>query len=158
MTDATLPYYSRRQLLHKTFVALGGASGAAILAVCGARQAPAETPKPGAPAPAATTAAVKPGPAKSVALKVIYFSSSPEDHTNFEKTFNAFQDKNPGITVEFDDIPSDEFAQKALTMIVGGTPPDAMELHPAWVVNFILANQLTDLGVLSVCGVWGGSS
>ena len=30
-------------------------------------------------------------------------------------------------------------------MIVGGTPPDTMELHPAWVLNFILANQLNDL-------------
>ena len=145
VTGTMLPRHSRRQLLKQTLLALGGASGAAILAACGAPQTPNEAAKPGAPAPAATTAAVRPGADKSVALKVIYFSSSPEDHTNFENTFKAFQDKNPGITVEFDDIPSDEFAQKALTMIVGGTPPDAMELHPAWVVNFILANQLTDL-------------
>jgi multiple sugar transport system substrate-binding protein len=109
---------------------------------------PAES-KPAAPAaqPAATTAAAAPAkPAGSqVNLKVAYWSSSPEDHNVFQAVFNAFQEKNAGITVQFDDIPSDEFQQKMLTMIVGGTPPDTMELHPAWVLSFIGANQLNDL-------------
>jgi multiple sugar transport system substrate-binding protein len=135
--------FSRRQLLQGTASVLGSAAGASILAACGGGQPPTEGAKPGAPA--APTLAAQPAPGKAVTLKVSYFSSSPEDHDNFERTFKAFQDKNPGITVDFDDVPSDEFAQKALTMIVGGTPPDAMELHPAWVLNFILANQLTDL-------------
>ncbi len=47
--------------------------------------------------------------------------------------------------MSFDDIPSDEFQQKALTMIVAGTPPDTMQLHPSWVLSFIGANQLNDL-------------
>jgi multiple sugar transport system substrate-binding protein len=51
--------------------------------------------------------------------------------------------------VNFDDIPSDEFVQKVLTMIVSGQPPDAMELHPAWVLNFITANQLNDLTTMA---------
>jgi multiple sugar transport system substrate-binding protein len=108
---------------------------------------PAEPTKPaGAAAPAATTApAAKPAASSPVTLKVIYWSSSPEDHNVFEATFKGFMDKNPGVTVQFDDIPSAEFTQKALTMIVGGTPPDTMELHPAWVLNFILAKQLNDL-------------
>src|SRR5712692_191094 len=137
--------YSRRQLLHGTVGVLGTAAGASILAACGGGQAPTEAPKPAAPAAAAPTVAAQPVTGKPVTLKVIYWSSSPEDHVVFEQTFKGFQDKNPNITVNFDDIPSDEFAQKALTMIVGGTPPDAMELHPAWVMNFILANQLTEL-------------
>jgi multiple sugar transport system substrate-binding protein len=137
--------YSRRQLLHGTVGVLGTAAGASIIAACGGGQAPTEAPKPAAPAAAAPTVAAQPATGKPVTLKVIYWSSSPEDHLVFEQTFKGFQDKNPNITVNFDDIPSDEFAQKALTMIVGGTPPDAMELHPAWVMNFVMANQLTEL-------------
>ncbi|MGE3269580.1 MAG: sugar ABC transporter substrate-binding protein [Chloroflexota bacterium] len=103
---------------------------------------PAEAAKP-----AATTAAAAPAKpaASAVNLKVSYWSSSPEDHNVFQNVFDAFQEKNPGVTVQFDDVPSDEFQQKMLTMIVAGTPPDTMELHPAWVLSFIGANQLNDL-------------
>jgi multiple sugar transport system substrate-binding protein len=143
----------------------GGLAGASFLAACGssapaAKPAepakPAEAPKPAeskpaAPAgqPAATLAPAAAAPAKPAAgeitLKAAYWSSSPEDHNVFESVFRAFEEKNPGIKVSFDDIPDTEFTQKMLTMIVGGTPPDTMELHPAWVLNFILANQLNDL-------------
>lgn len=135
--------HSRRQMLQGTLGALGGLAGAGILAACGGGQAPAGN-QPGT-ASVASTAASQPAAGKPVALKVIYWSSSPEDHKVIEGVFKGFQDKYPNITVSFDDIPNEEFVQKALTMIVGGTPPDAMELHPAWVLNFITANQLTDL-------------
>jgi multiple sugar transport system substrate-binding protein len=107
---------------------------------------PAET-KPAAPAaPTAAPAAAAPTASGSaVTLKVIYWSASPEDHQVFLDTFKAFMDRNPGIRVEFDDIPSGEFPQRALTMIVGGTPPDTMKLHAAWVLNFITAKQLNDV-------------
>jgi multiple sugar transport system substrate-binding protein len=132
------------------------ACGGAPASPTAAPAKPAEPTKPAAPAaapttapaaPAATTApaAAKTAAGSPVTLKVIYWSSSPEDHNVFEATFKGFMDKNSTVKVEFDDIPSAEFAQKALTMIVGGTPPDTMELHPAWVLNFILANQLTDI-------------
>src|SRR5215207_7878823 len=116
-----------------------------------AESKPAES-KPAAPAaqPAATTAPAAAAPAKpaagEVTLKAMYWSSSPEDHKLFEDVFNAFMDKNSGIKVDFDDVPSDDFQQTALTRIVGGTPPDTMELHPSWVLSFIGANQLTELG------------
>src|SRR5581483_5347359 len=96
-----------------------------------------------------TTAPAAAAPAQpaqgQVELKAMYWSSSPEDHKVFEDVFKAFMDKTPGVTVAFDDVPSDEFQQTALTRIVAGTPPDTMELHPAWVLSFILANQLNDL-------------
>ena len=169
VVDTTARRFSRRRLLRGSGLALVGLAGASFLAACTppsqmeskpaapAKPAeptkPAEAAKPAAPAaqpaaqPAATTAAAAPAkPAASqVTLKVAYWSSSPEDHNVFQSVFNAFQEKNSGIKVEFDDIPSDEFQQKMLTMIVGGTPPDTMELHPSWVLSFIGANQLTDL-------------
>jgi multiple sugar transport system substrate-binding protein len=117
-----------------------------------AESKPAEAAKPAAPAaqPAATTAPAAAAPAKpaagEVTLKAMYWSSSPEDHKLFEDVFQSFMDKNSGIKVDFDDVPSDDFQQTALTRIVGGTPPDTMELHPSWVLSFIGANQLTELG------------
>jgi multiple sugar transport system substrate-binding protein len=122
-----------------------------VIHACGGAAAPTAAPaKPtegagATTAPAKSAEAAKPAAGSQVTLKVIYWSSSPEDHNVFQDTFKAFMDKNPSIKVEFDDIPAAEFTQKALTMIVGGTPPDTMELHPAWVLNFINAKQLTDL-------------
>ena len=173
MDQRAAPRFSRRRLLRGTALALGGSAVAAIVAACTppsqmekpaaptaapakpadtaakpAESKPAET-KPAAPAaaPAATTGAAAPAKpaAAQVTLKANYWSSSPQDHDVFESVFRAFEEKNPSIKVDFDDIPDTEFVQKNLTMIVGGTPPDAMELHPAWVLNFILANQLNDL-------------
>ncbi|MFN8522714.1 MAG: sugar ABC transporter substrate-binding protein [Chloroflexota bacterium] len=153
--DDRLP---RRTMLKRTGAVIATAAGGAVLAACGGAPAapkpaepakPAEAPKPAAAAPAAPAAApaaaAKPAAAGAITLKVIYWSSSPQDHKVFEDTFKGFTDKNPNVKVDFDDIPDTEFVQKALAMIVGGTPPDTMELHPAWVLNFILANQLNDL-------------
>jgi multiple sugar transport system substrate-binding protein len=165
MADRTSRRFSRREVLRGATLMAGGLAGASFLAACGgaapaAKPAepakPAEAPKPAeskpaAPAgqPAATSAPAAAAPAKPAAgeitLKAAYWSSSPEDHNLFESVFRAFEEKNPGVKVSFDDIPSEEFQQKTLTMIVGGTPPDTMELHPAWVLSFMLANQLTDL-------------
>lgn len=112
--------------------------------------APSSGATPGSsPAAAATAtapaAAANASSANAVKLQAAYWSSSPEDHQVFLNVFKAFGEHNPGISVDFNDIPSDSFTQKITTMIVGGTPPDTMELHPAWVLNYIKANQLNDL-------------
>ncbi len=109
----------------------------------GAQAAP--TAAKAAAQPTAAPAAANPSSAGNVTLQVAYWSSSPQDHQVFVNVFKAFEQKNPGVTVDFNDVPSDSFVQKVTTMIVGGTPPDTMELHPAWVLEFIHANQLNDL-------------
>ncbi len=103
----------------------------------GASSAAATATQPAAAANASSANAVK--------LQGAYWSSSPEDHQVFLNVFKAFSDRNPGVSVDFNDIPSDSFTQKVTTMIVGGTPPDTMELHPAWVLNYINAHRLNDL-------------
>lgn len=113
------------------------ASGAAPTAASSSAPQPTTAAQP--------TAAAAAGSAASVQLTGAYWSSSPEDHQVFLNVFKAFEDRNPGVKVDFNDIPSDSFTQKITTMIVGGTPPDTMELHPAWVLNFIKAKQLNDL-------------
>jgi len=162
MTDRMSRRVTRRRLLRGMTYAAGGLAGAAIVAACtppsqmGTAPAkpaepskPADAPKPAdAAKPAATTAAAAAPAAPAgagVTLKAIHWSSSPEDHKVFVDVFKAFEEKNPGTRVNFEDVPSDEFQQKALTTIVAGTPPDTMQLHPAWVLSFINANQLNDL-------------
>lgn len=113
---------------------------------------PTKPPTAAAATPAAASAATptpaaanQPASAAAVSLHVTYWSSSPEDHQVFVNVFKAFEQRNPDIKVAFDDVPSDGFPEKITTMIVGGTPPDTMELHPAWVLNFIKAKQLTEV-------------
>jgi multiple sugar transport system substrate-binding protein len=115
-----------------------------------ATTAPSSAPASGAatkPAAAATTApAAQPAASgAAVSLRVAYWSSSPEDHNVFENVFKAFNEKNPNIKVTFDDVPSDGFDTKMQTEMAAGTPADAMELHPAWVLRFIQAKRLNDL-------------
>lgn len=108
----------------------------------GATSVSGSAAKAKATAPAATANSRS---ATAIKLQAAYWSSSPEDHQVFLNVFKAYSDRNPGVSVDFNDIPSDSFTQKITTMIVGGTPPDTMELHPAWVLNYITANQLNDL-------------
>ncbi len=84
-------------------------------------------------------------PGGQVTLKAMYWSASPEDHKVFENLWDAFQQKNAGIKIDFDDVPSAEFSETLLSRIVGGQPPDVVKLHPAWVLNFINAKQLNDV-------------
>jgi multiple sugar transport system substrate-binding protein len=107
--------------------------------------APAATQPAQVAAPTAAPAATQPTSATGVTLMAAHWSSSPEDHNVFVNVFKAFEEHNPGIKVDFNDVPSDTFTEKLTTMIVGGTPPDTMELHPAWVLNFIHAKQMNDL-------------
>lgn len=139
--------------------ACGGSAGAPPSAAATAAPAAAPTTAPAAnaaptaagaapttaAAPAATAAPAAKPAAGAATLNALYWSSSPEDHQVFVNVFKAFEDKNPGVKVNFDDTPSDAFVQKATTMIAGGTPPDTMELHPAWVLSFITGKRLNDL-------------
>jgi multiple sugar transport system substrate-binding protein len=123
------------------------AAAVPLLQACGGAPASAPPePTKAAQAPAVQpTATAQPASAAAVQLMAAHWSSSPEDHQVFVNVFKAFEDRNPAIKVEFNDVPSDTFTQKLTTMIVGGTPPDTMELHPAWVLNYINAKQLNDL-------------
>jgi len=170
--DETSRRFSRRSLLRGSGLLLAGLTGASLVAACtppsqmeskpaapakpadAAKPAeaskPAEAAKPAAPAaqPAATTAAAapaKPAATADVTLKAMYWSAGPEDHKIHQNVFDKFTSLNPGIKIDFDDVPSAEFPETLLTRIVGGTPPDVVKLHAAWVLNFILAKQLNDL-------------
>ncbi|HLH73714.1 MAG TPA: sugar ABC transporter substrate-binding protein [Chloroflexota bacterium] len=107
---------------------------------------PAQSAKSASPiAAAAPTAASQPAATSKITLHALYSSNDPYDHQVFVQLFDLFGQKNPGLTVDFNDTPLSGFVQKATTMIVGGTPPDVMYLHPSFFLNFVYAKQVRDL-------------
>lgn len=78
---------------------------------------------------------------------VTVWSWRPEDAKGYEKIFAAFEEQNPGITVEFKGHKNDEYPailQTGLTQSSGG--PDVVQLKPYGPVQaFIQADQLVPL-------------
>lgn len=58
----------------------------------------------------------------------------------------AFEAANPGITVEAVAVPYDQFHQKLVTAMAGGTAPDAARLDIIWVPEFANMGALANLG------------
>jgi multiple sugar transport system substrate-binding protein len=54
---------------------------------------------------------------------------SQEEIQAYQQVLKAFQDKNPGIQVEYVNIPSNEYLAKITAMIAAGTPPDVFFLN-----------------------------
>lgn len=65
------------------------------------------------------------------------------DQTLYQKRIDAFQKVNPDIKIQLMLIPSD-YDQKVQTMVVGGTPPDIMQVAEQYSV-FASKNQLVPL-------------
>ena len=65
------------------------------------------------------------------------------DQTLYQKRIDAFEKSNPDIKIQLMLIPSD-YDQKVQTMVVGGTPPDIMQVAEQYSV-FASKNQLVPL-------------
>lgn len=68
------------------------------------------------------------------------------DQALYQKRIDAFQKVNPDIKIQLMLIPSD-YDQKVQTMVVGGTPPDIMQVAEQYGV-FASKNQLVPLDAL----------
>lgn len=142
---------SRRRFL----IGIGSTMATMVLASCSSTAAvvPTTTPAASSSGSAATStvnkpptsvpsAAVNAGGAQ-VSLHAMYHANTPQDSQILKSCFNAFTKKNPSISVQYDEWPLN--AQKILTMMAAGTPPDAFETHPASFMAFVGPGQLTDL-------------
>jgi multiple sugar transport system substrate-binding protein len=58
----------------------------------------------------------------------------------------AFQERNPGITVEFEAVPFGDFFTKLKTLIAGGEAPDVVSLNIENLASFASLGALEDLG------------
>jgi ABC-type glycerol-3-phosphate transport system substrate-binding protein len=59
---------------------------------------------------------------------------------------DQFQELHPNITVEFEDVPAEEFTDRLTTRIAGGNPPNVAFMDQAFVVDFASRNAFVDLG------------
>ena len=70
------------------------------------------------------------------------YDTTPE----FEKLFRAFEEANPGITVEPVDIASDDYDTKLTTMLSSGDTTDILTMKNLLSYsNYALRDQLVDL-------------
>lgn len=59
---------------------------------------------------------------------------------------DQFQELHPNITVEFEDVPAEEFTDRLTTRIAGGNPPNVAFMDQAFVVDFSSRNAFLELG------------
>jgi ABC-type glycerol-3-phosphate transport system substrate-binding protein len=59
---------------------------------------------------------------------------------------DQFQELHPNITVEFEDVPAEEFTDRLTTRIAGGNPPNVAFVDQSAVVDFASRNALVELG------------
>ena len=117
-----------------------------LLAACApaaTTQAPAATTEsPAAATTEAPTAATEP-----VTITFWHGYNADPETPFLEKTIiPAFEAANPGIKVQPVAIPYDQFHQKLITAMAGGTAPDLARLDIIWVPEFANMGALANLG------------
>jgi ABC-type glycerol-3-phosphate transport system substrate-binding protein len=138
-----------RQLSRRAVIRAGGSLGlTALLAACAAptptatpvpaakpAEKPADKPATAAPAaptntPAAGAAATKPAapavaaPVSKEAVKIVW-APQTGDHANWQKSrYPLFQQQNPGVAIEFMEIPGADYRAKIFSMAATKTLPD----------------------------------
>lgn len=110
----------------------------ALLAVACA-PTPAATPPPGE--------TVVPSPTRVPTVTIAFWHAyNPlETETLEQQVIPAFEEMFPNIKVEAQQVPYDQYRQKLLTALAGGTPPDVARLDIIWVPEFA---ELTALAAL----------
>ena len=137
-------HVSRRGFLKHVGRVSFGVAGTAMLAACGSAPA-AQTPA----APAATTAGEAAAPTTAAAAptggsaKISMLGwGSPLEKDNVEVGLKLFQERNPGITVDWLHTPQD-YPTKLKTMLAGGTPPDVFWANNVW--DYVARNTVLDI-------------
>jgi multiple sugar transport system substrate-binding protein len=126
------------------------AIGAALAAVAtGTRAAqdasPAASPAPlGEPLDLANLSPGIPDPTEPVTISFSSWVAGTSD--TLKALRDEFQALHPTITVDFEDVPSEEATDRLTTRIAGGTPPDTAFVDQSAVVDFASRNALLDLG------------
>lgn len=76
----------------------------------------------------------------------ISFASWVGSSATLQSLRDQFHELHPNITVNFEDVPAEEFADRLTTRIAGGNPPDVAFLDQSNVVDFAARNALLELG------------
>jgi multiple sugar transport system substrate-binding protein len=117
-----------------------------LLAAC-APAATTEAPAATTEAPAAATIEAPTTAAEPVTITFWHGYNADAETPFLEKTIiPAFEAANPGIKVQAVAVPYDQFHQKLITAMAGGTAPDLARLDIIWVPEFANMGALANLG------------
>ncbi|WP_372594637.1 sugar ABC transporter substrate-binding protein [Actinotalea sp.] len=85
------------------------------------------------------------GEEPSVAISYMNFSANGGQEENLQAIVDAFEADNPGITVDVETIPYDDYFTKLQTAVAGGTEADAFELNYENFVTYATNGSLAEL-------------
>ncbi len=121
------------------------ATTAATALLVGACSGTATTsPSTAVSAPPAVTAAPA-TPAEPVKLTYFSFSAAPDHLKDLDAIVQAFQQKNPNISIEVQTAAYADYFTKLQTQVAGGSAPDAFELNYENFVSYASSGSLLDL-------------
>jgi multiple sugar transport system substrate-binding protein len=94
----------------------------------------------------ATSAGKGKGPVAAPTEPVeISFASWVAKERGMKKLYRQFREEYPNITVDFQEIPSEEAARKLTTQIAGGNPPDTAYVDSGTTADFASRDALVNL-------------
>lgn len=110
----------------------------------------AATPSPSASASAAPVVTAAPtAPPEPVKLTYFTFSAAPDHLKDLDAIVQAFQQKNPNISIEVQTAAYADYFTKLQTQVAGGSAPDAFELNYENFVAYAGSGSLLDLTPLA---------
>ena len=83
-----------------------------------------------------------PDPSSPVTIR---FASWVGNERGMKRIYAAFQKEHPNITVDFEEIPSEEASRKLTAQIAGGNPPDAAYMDAGTTADFASRGALVNL-------------
>lgn len=81
----------------------------------------------------------------SVTLRYFTFSAAPDHLEDLDWMVDAFEGENPGVEVEVETAPFDDYFTELQTLVAGGDPPDVFELNYENFVAYASRGTLLDL-------------
>ncbi|HSW43924.1 MAG TPA: sugar ABC transporter substrate-binding protein [Patescibacteria group bacterium] len=126
------------------------AATAATAVLVGACAAPAATPPAATTTPTAPAATIAPtAPPEPVKLTYFTFSAAPDHLEDLDAIVQAFEQKNPNISIEVQTAAYADYFTKLQTQVAGGSAPDAFELNYENFVSYASAGSLLNLAPLA---------
>lgn len=120
---------TRRGFFERAALVVAGAGLPAVLAACGSAGA---TP-------------AKPATFKERTTLLYQSYKNPEELAVFQSAVQRWTERVGNVEVKTDIVPQGEYIEKLLVRIVGGDPPDMMEVNDRMSSDFIMRNTLLDL-------------
>lgn len=135
------------RILSRAMVA--AAATALLVGACstGAADTPSANPGASAATPAASEAPAT--PAENVTITYFTFSAAPDHLADLDAMVQAFEQKNPNISIEVQTAAYTDYFTKLQTQVAGGSAPDTFELNYENFVSYASSGALLDLTSVS---------